>query len=61
MKDAIAKLKAKLRKIWMKLLKAEVRHKPEKVAKLNRKLIKHELKLQKRRDVIIHEDKRIDK
>ena len=58
MQDMIAKLKKKMRKIWLKLLRAEVHHEPEKVQKLQKKLIKKELKLHKHRDTIIHEDKR---
>jgi len=56
--SSFTKLKKKMRKLWLKLLRAEVRHEPEKVAKLSGKLLKKELKLHRRKDMSIHEDKR---
>jgi len=52
------KIKKKIHKLWLKLLRAEVRHEPIKVAKLSKKLLKKELKLHRHRDMTIHEDKR---
>lgn len=58
MQDLIAKLKKKMRKIWMKLLKAEVEHDVVKVEKLSSKLLKKELKMHRHKEMSIHEDKR---
>ena len=43
MSQAILELQLKLRKAWLKLLKAEAKHKEEKVAKWEKKVIELEL------------------
>jgi len=47
MADLIKQLNKKLKKTWLKLLKAEVAHKENKVFKLRNKIIKLELELKK--------------
>ena len=43
MSQAMLELKLKLQKAWLKLLKAEAKHKEEKVAKWEKKVIELEL------------------
>jgi hypothetical protein len=43
MSQAILELKLKLQKVWLKLLKAEVKHKANKVEKWEKKVIELEL------------------
>lgn len=47
MAQAILELQLKLRKAWLKLLKAEAKHKTEKVAKWEQKVIELELLIAK--------------
>ena len=47
MADLIKQLNKKLKKTWLKLLQAEVKHKENKVFKLRNKIIQLELELKK--------------
>ena len=47
MSQAILELQLKLRKAWLELLKAEVKHKEAKVAKWEQKVIELELLIKK--------------
>jgi len=45
MAQALLEIQLKLRKAWLKLLKAEAKHKAEKVAKWEQKIIALELQI----------------
>ena len=49
MAQQLLELKLKLQKAWLKLLKAEAKHKQDKIAKWEKRVIDLELKIKERR------------